>query len=129
MFSGIWISSRMVASLVCMALPAGFILKISNDSHSSAGESGRVFLLVTFDRGLVTARIAYLNDRKAFPFDASQIELQDMGINQIPRPIIGGESETKSRKRALSGGFDGPERATEKAAALLTCRVTARTSA
>lgn len=103
---------------MCMALPAGFILKISNDSHSSAGgESGRVFLLVTFDRGLVTARIAYLNDRKAFPFDASQIELQDMGINQIPRPIIGGESETRAGK-SFVGGFDGPERATEKAAAL-----------
>ena len=60
---------------------------------------------------------SYLNDRKAFPFDASQIELQDMGINQIPRPIIGGESETRAGK-SFVGGFDGPERATEKAAAL-----------
>ena len=67
------------------------------------GESGRVFLLVTFNRGLVTARIAYLNDRKAFPFDASQIELQDMGINQIPRPIIGGEPETRAGKSFVGG--------------------------
>ena len=40
-----------------------------------------------------------------------------MGINQIPRPIIGGEPETRAGM-SFVGGFDGPERAAEKAAAL-----------
>ena len=57
-----------------------------------------------------------MNDRKAFPFDASQVELQYMSINQIPCPIIGGEPETRAGK-SFVGGFDGPERAAEKAAA------------